>query len=178
MPRKEVTARAERITKLLPKIMSSIARWHSDRMTMSIGEDGRMRSAIGDLKMSASKGVKLTFNQYQVLTVINTLGSCSVNELAAKLRLAQSTTSQLVDRLVRAGFVNRETSQADRRRIEVTLSKTGTRMMERRRESLLHAYEGILSSLDEEDQKMLEDAFNKFALVAAKLNQTRPPRQG
>ena len=178
MVNKEIMARAERITKLLPKIMGSIARWHSDRMTMAIGEDGRMRSAIGDMKISASKGVKLTFNQYQVLTVINTLGSCSVNELAAKLRLAQSTTSQLVDRLVRGGFVNREASPEDRRRIAVTLSKTGTRMMERRRESLLHAYEGILSSLDDEDQQMLEDAFNKFAAVAAKLNQTHPPRQG
>ena len=178
MSRKSVTARAERITKLLPKIMGSIARWHSDRMTMSIGEDGRMRSSIGDVKMSASKGVKLTFNQYQVLTVIGALGSCSVNELAEKLRLAQSTTSQLVDRLVRGGFVNRDTSPEDRRRIVVTLSKTGTRMMERRRESLLRAYEGILSSLDEKDQEMLEDAFNKFAVVAAKLNQTHPPRQG
>ena len=178
MSRKSVTARAERITKLLPKIMGSIARWHSDRMTMSIGEDGRMRSSIGDAKMSALKGVKLTFNQYQVLTVIGALGSCSVNELAEKLRLAQSTTSQLVDRLVRGGFVNRDTSPEDRRRIVVTLSNTGTRMMERRRESLLRAYEGILSSLDEKDQQMLEDAFNKFAVVAAKLNQTHPPRQG
>lgn len=178
MARNDITARAERITKLLPKIMGSIARWHSDRMTMSIGEDGRMRSAIGDMKVSASNSVRLTFNQYQVLTVISTLGSCSVNELAAKLRLAQSTTSQLVDRLVRGGFVNRETSPDDRRKIVVTLSKTGTRMMERRRESLLHAYVGILSSLDEEDQTMLEDAFNKFAAVAAKLNQTHPPRQG
>ena len=172
MAKKDVSARAERIIKLLPKIMGSIAHWHDDRMVLGFTENGQMERPIGDVKIAGGKGVKLTFNQYQALTAIRELSECSVNELAGKLRLAQSTTSQLVDRLVRAGFVHRETFADDRRRIVVTLSKSGAQMMERRKQSLLHSYERILLTLEEDDQAMLEDAFNKFCAVAAKLDQS------
>jgi 5'-methylthioadenosine phosphorylase len=178
MARKEITARAERIIRLLPKIMGSIAHWHHDRMVVGITESGRIDRSIGDVKMSGGKGAKLTFNQYQALTAIRELGECSVNDLAAKLGIAQSTTSQLVDRLVRSGFVSRETSAGDRRRMVVTLSKAGIQMMERRKRSLLQAYSGILQMLDESDREMLEDAFDKFYRVALKLNQSRPKQGG
>lgn len=178
MAKNDASARAERIIRLLPKIMSSIAHWHHDRLVMGFTEAGQIDRPLGDVKMEAAKGVKVTFNQYQALTMIRELGECSVNELAAKLRLAQSTTSQLVDRLVKAGFVNRETFADDRRRIVVTPSKSGTLMMERRKQSLLQSYERILSTLDENDQQMLEDAFDKFYLVASKLNQAAAKEGG
>ena len=178
MARKSVTARAERIIRLLPKIMGSIAHWHHDRMVMGITESGRIDRPIGDVKISGGKGMKLTFNQYQALTAIRELGECSVNDLADKLGIAQSTTSQLVDRLVKGGYVSRETFADDRRRMVVMLSKSGTQMMERRKQSLLQAYTRILLMLEENDQVMLEDAFEKFYRVAAKLNQSSTKHGG
>jgi DNA-binding MarR family transcriptional regulator len=178
MARKEVRARAERIAKLLPDIMGSIARWHQGKMTVSIRENGKMDHPIGDMTMGDATAKKLTFNQYQALTMIREMNECSVNELAEKLHLAQSTTSQLVDRLVKGGFAIRETAAGDRRRIVVTLSKSGALMMERRKQTLLDAYEQILSSLDDADQQMLEDAFDKFSRVASKLNQPPAKRGG
>jgi DNA-binding MarR family transcriptional regulator len=158
--------------------MGTIARWHQGTMMMSIRENGKMERPIGDMTMGDSPATKLTFNQYQALTMIREMNECSVNELAEKLRLAQSTTSQLVDRLVKAGFAIRETASDDRRRIVVTLSKSGALMMERRRQSILDAYEQILLSLDEADQLTLEDAFDKFYQVASKLNQPPAKRGG
>ncbi|MCX6143509.1 MAG: MarR family transcriptional regulator [Ignavibacteriales bacterium] len=172
MARKSVTARAERIIRILPKIMGSIAHWHHDRMVMGINESGRIDRPIGDLKISGGKGVKLTFNQYQALTAIRELGECSVNDLADRLGIAQSTTSQLVDRLVKGGFVGREIFAGDRRRMIVTLSKSGAQIMERRKQSLLQTYTRILLMLNENDQEMLEDAFEKFYRVTAKLNRS------
>ncbi len=177
MARKSITARAERIIRLLPKIMGSIAHWHHDRMVIGITESGRIDRPIGDVKIQGGKGMKLTFNQYQALTAIRELGECSVNDLADRLGIAQSTTSQLVDRLVKGGYVSRETFAGDRRRMVVTLSKSGAQMMERRRQSLLKAYSRILLMLEEDDQAMLEDAFEKFYRVAAKLNQS-PTKYG
>jgi DNA-binding MarR family transcriptional regulator len=178
MSRKEVRARAERIGKLLPSIMGSIARWHQGKMTVSITKNGQMERPIGDLMVADGTGAKLTFNQYQALMMVREMNECSVNELAEKLHLAQSTTSQLVDRLVKGGFAIRETASDDRRRIAVTLSKSGALMMERRRQSLLDAYEQILLSLDETDQQMLEDAFDKFYRVASKLSLPSARRGG
>jgi hypothetical protein len=59
----------------------------------------------------------------------------------------------------------------------VTLSKTGLQMMERRRQSLLKAYTRILQMLEEEDQEMLEEAFDKFYRVAAKLDKSQLKRR-
>ena len=172
MARRSVTARAERIVRLLPRIMGSIAHWHHDRMVIGITESGRIDRPIGDVKIQGGKGTKLTFNQYQALTTIRELGECSVNDLADRHGIAQSTTSQRFDRLVKSGYVSRETFAGDRRRMVVTLSKSGAQMMERRKQSLLKAYSRILLMLEDDDQAMLEDAFEKFYRVAAKLNQS------
>jgi DNA-binding MarR family transcriptional regulator len=172
MAKKSVTARAERIIRILPRIMGSIAHWHRDRIGMGITESGRLDRPIGDVKIPGGKGVKLTFNQYRALTVIRELGECSVNDLANRLGIAQSTTSQLVDRLVKSGYVSREIFARDRRRMVVKLSKSGSQIMERRKQSLLKVYSRILQMLEEDDQAMLEDAFEKFYRVAAKLNQS------
>jgi len=176
MAKKNVTARAERIIRLLPKIMGSIAHWHHDRMVFGITESGNIDRPIGDVKIQDGKGMKVTFNQYQALTAVRELGECSVNDLADRLGIAQSSTSQLVDRLVRGGYVSRQTFAGDRRRMVVTLSKSGVQMMERRRQSLLKAYSRILLMLEEDDQVALEDAFEKFHQVAAKLNQRQLKR--
>lgn len=167
----QVVRRAERIIGLLPKIMGSIALWHHDRPTSSMSANGTISGVLGDAKLGGDGGAKITINQYQALIAIRELGECSVNELATKLRLAQSTTSQLVDRLVKAGMVTRDTFPEDRRRMVVKLGKSGNDMMERRRQALLRTYERILSVLDDEEQAMLEDAFEKFHLVSVRLEQ-------
>jgi len=149
MVSQKVKRRADRIISLFPKIMGSIAKMHP----------------------SGKYGVDLTFNQYQALTFIHELKECSVNELAMKLKIAQSTTSQLVDRLVKAGLVNREIQSTDRRKMLVSLSKTGKEMMDKRTKSLRESYQKILSMLDEADQQMFEEAFEKFHEIAVKLEQ-------
>jgi hypothetical protein len=58
----------------------------------------------------------------------------------------------------------------------VKLSKSGSQMMERRKQSLLKAYTRILQMLGEDDQAVLEDAIEKFSRVAAKLNQSQSKR--
>jgi MarR family transcriptional regulator, organic hydroperoxide resistance regulator len=176
MAKKSVTARAERIIRILPRIVGSIAQWHRDRIGTGITVSGRLDRPIGEMKIPGGRAVKLTFNQYQALTAIRELGECSVNDLADALGIAQSTTSQLVDRLVKSGYVSREIFTRDRRRMVVTLSKSGVQMMERRKQSLLKAYIGILQMLEEDDQAMLEEAFDKFHRVASKLNRSRTKR--
>jgi DNA-binding MarR family transcriptional regulator len=145
----DLEKRVDRIVSIMPKIMKSIAmsRVHSD-------DDARY---------------DLTFNQYQALTRIHQYGQCSVNELAESLRIAQSTTSQLVDRLVKANLVSREIHTEDRRRMIVMLSKRGEEMMIKRKESIRNNYKHILEMLDEKDQRIFEDGFVNFLRIAEKI---------
>jgi hypothetical protein len=51
-------------------------------------------------------------------------------------------------------------------------------MLERRRKSLVQSYTRILLMLDESDQEMLEDAFEKFYHIAATLERSRSRKRG
>jgi MarR family transcriptional regulator, organic hydroperoxide resistance regulator len=145
MVNNRIKERAERLLRISPKVMLSFSKMHS------------------------SKKAEMTFNQYQTLVLIQGMGECSVNELAERLGLAQSTTSQLVDRLVIAGLVKREINPNNRRSIIVSLGQEGMRMLHKRTTIMQKGYEKILSMLNEEDQEKFEDAFITLNKIADKL---------
>jgi DNA-binding MarR family transcriptional regulator len=147
----KIKERAERLLRISPKIMLSFSRMHS------------------------SKKSEMTFNQYQTLILIKELGNCSVNQLADRLGLAQSTTSQLIDRLVNGGLVERIINPSNRRSIIISLSTEGMRMLHKRTTIMQKGYEKILSLLNEEDQAKFEEAFISLNSIAIKLE--RAPQQ-
>ncbi len=143
--------RVDALVELMPRIMGSIA--------------------IARLHVRDRGAVDLTFNQYRALRLIHDQGECSVNALAQRLGIAQSTTSQLVDRLARARLVRREPHAADRRRMAVALTSTGRRMMELRTRAIKEAYLRIFSLLTEEQRRKFERAFRDFHEVACMLEE-------
>lgn len=54
-------------------------------------------------------------------------GRMTVAELAKQVSLSPTTTSRIVERLVRAGLVARDRSEDDRRRVQLSLTPTGAR---------------------------------------------------
>jgi DNA-binding MarR family transcriptional regulator len=63
-----------------------------------------------------------------------------VSELATRLSVHQSTASQLVDKLVRAGHVERTASSVDRRRVRLRITPKGAALVRR----LPRPAEGVL----------------------------------
>lgn len=70
----------------------------------------------------------LASQQYQAILAIEGFpgrNQVSIGELAERLKIASHSAVGLVDRLEAAGFVERETSEEDRRRVMVKLTKLG-----------------------------------------------------
>lgn len=67
----------------------------------------------------------------------------TVGELAERLQAKHHGVVSLISRCEAAGLVNRAVSSSDRRRVEVTLTKTGERLLER----LARLHRGELLSL-------------------------------
>ncbi len=63
--------------------------------------------------------------QIKVIFVLHFGGTHTVNQLADRLNIKQSTASHLVEKLVQAGFVMRSDSTKDRRIIELHLTEQG-----------------------------------------------------
>ncbi len=69
--------------------------------------------------------IGLTYPQYLAMLVLWEFGTQSVGELGARLYLDSGTLTPLLKRLEAAGWVSRERSATDQRRVEVSLTAAG-----------------------------------------------------
>lgn len=112
--------------------------------------------------------LELTLQQAQVLTILRR-SPVTTGHLAEELGISAPAITQLTDRLVRKGLIERRVREDDRRCVVVALSAKGERLVgefcRRRREVLA----GALSGLGETEQTEVFEALGKVvgALGAA-----------
>lgn len=79
---------------------------------------------------AAARAAGLTPRQHQALLAVKGYtrrGRITIAALAARLQLQHNSAVGLVDRLMRAGYIRRSASAADRRRVELRLTARGER---------------------------------------------------
>jgi DNA-binding MarR family transcriptional regulator len=76
-------------------------------------------------------GSGLTWTQLRALFTVAFAVAPTVGRVAELLRVGRSTASVMIDRLVRAGLVERDADPADRRRTRVRLARDGRDMVSR-----------------------------------------------
>lgn len=90
----------------------------------------------------------ITPPQFDALIVLSNDGDLTIGELSGRLYLAYSTTTDLVDRLERAGFVLRNRDLSDRRVVRVILLETGRDVIEAVLDARRHYLDHILADVD------------------------------
>lgn len=133
--------RVDRIVKVLPQIFTG---------------------ALTKGRKNAKLTVDVTNQQFRALNTIMNFPEITVNELANKLNIAQSTASQLIDRLYEAGLIDRLPDKADRRKAHVILTKKGVKVTNEKMEAIKKSYEKLLSYMDERSQEVFETAVLKL----------------
>jgi DNA-binding MarR family transcriptional regulator len=73
----------------------------------------------------------LTMPQLRVVFFLGRAGPASVGEVAAGLGVAQPSATETLDRLVRAGYVERTADACDRRVVRTALSPAGQELIDR-----------------------------------------------
>ncbi len=73
----------------------------------------------------AKKGVKVTLVQTGILFALQKRDGQTMTELSTVLGIDNSTATGLVDRLQKAGLVNRRPSQSDRRKYKIFMTAQG-----------------------------------------------------
>lgn len=91
----------------------------------------RIVHALHESSRWAEKHVGLSGAQLFVLQQLAEGGPASVNEVAARTHTHQSSVSTVVARLVDRGLVKRGRSAADGRRVQLSLTTTGRRLVDR-----------------------------------------------
>jgi DNA-binding MarR family transcriptional regulator len=111
----------------------------------------------------------LTVPQLRVLVLIGSQGAVNVSAVAEALGVNPSNASRTTDTLVRAGLVDRQTSDTDRRNVELTLSGEGERLLEELMDVRRSVFEKIVGRLGEQQRRQLGRSARAFTLAARDL---------
>jgi len=135
-----------------------------------------LRQIVRSLRVSsraAEQRVGLSGAQLFVLQCLARQSPCSVNELAAHTATDQSSVSVVVSRLVSLGHVRRATSKTDRRRVDLSLTRTGRGLLESAPEAAQDRLIAALSQLPKAEIKTLSRLLGKV-VEAADVSQQVP----
>ena len=134
-------------------------------------ELGKMTQATWAMfsSMHTRRKSSITFHQYLTLEKIRERGTCTVNDIAQMMRLAQSTASQLVDRLVQAKLVNREINPENRRSLLLSLNPEGKKALIKQEENSKKGYTELLKLLDKTDQDKFIEAFRVLCEIGFRI---------
>ena len=117
-----------------------------------------LRQIVRTLRVSsraAEQHVGLSGAQLFVLQCLARQSPCSVNELAARTATDQSSVSVVVSRLVALGHVRRTTSESDRRRVDLSLGRSGRALLQSAPEAAQDRLIASLAQLPKAELKTL-----------------------
>jgi DNA-binding MarR family transcriptional regulator len=121
------------------------------------------------LNSSASKwrDLDISMQQLRAIYFLRDEEEASVGRLAELFGIGLPAASLLADRLVRAGYVERREDPADRRRVLLSLTRVGLRLVTDLREGSHLLLRRWMSSLSEEDLAALTRGWRALADVAS-----------
>ena len=128
----------------------------------------RLMRAMGHLRGAVDETMDLTYNQYKTLLSLSDKGPCTLNTLSRELEVASSSASQMVDRLVAMGLVERSIADGDRRSIVLTSSAEGEKLIEAIKEGILQRYQDLFRHLGAAEQANLAGAINTLVRILEK----------
>jgi DNA-binding MarR family transcriptional regulator len=120
-----------------------------------------MSMILLDLHQQHLAELDLTLPQAQVLRVLRRSGALPTGRLAAELRISAPAVTQLTDRLIRKGLIERQTATGDRRSVLVGLSAKGKRLIDQFRKRRRDIFCGALAQLDEKERTEVMAALGK-----------------
>jgi DNA-binding MarR family transcriptional regulator len=89
-------------------------------------------------------------------------GPFRLNDLAARMGVSAPTASRSVDALHELGLVERVVDPADRRAVQIELSKAGQALLDRRTERARVAFEPAVAALSKADRKQFSELLHRM----------------
>jgi MarR family transcriptional regulator, organic hydroperoxide resistance regulator len=127
-----------------------------------MGKMGRLRTVVHER-------LDLTYNQYKTLLTVADRGEGTLGDLARELAVTMSSASQMVERLVGQGLIDRRQDADNRRQVRIRLTERGEELIAELRQGILAEYRKLLARLPEEEQEDLVRSLETIARILAKI---------
>lgn len=121
--------------------------------------------------------IGISLAQLFVLQQVAERPADSLNDLAERTATHQSSVSVVVRRLVDRGLVTRNSSTADKRRIQIAVTPAGEKLLVGAPQTIQARLMSALGTLDGAERKQLGDLLTRW-LDAAGISYAAPPMIG
>lgn len=135
----------------------------SDRIEIVLVALRRVIRATDLHSRNLIKTTGLTAPQLLLLQAIRAKGEVSISELAHGVSLSQATVTNILDRLVSRGYVFREKSSQDKRKVHVYLTDKGDTAAKDAPVPLQESFVQQFSDLQEWEQTMIISSLQRVA---------------
>lgn len=132
---------------------------------------GRIAMLVQQAMRAELASLGLTYAEFEVLTVLRREGEpyrLRPSELTRSAFLTSGGTSNVLQRLQKAGYVERETNTGDARSRFVQLTAEGLHVTERALAASGVAHEEVMAGVPERDVRAAADALREILLVIGK----------
>ena len=107
-----------------------------------------------------------------MLHELNCTPGIKVSQLASALAIHPSTCSNMLDKLVEDGFVNKKRSKTDQRAVHISLTNKGNSMLEKAPKPAQGELSGALEKLSDEKLLLLEQGLGELVQALHSKNES------
>jgi DNA-binding MarR family transcriptional regulator len=120
-----------------------------------------------------AKSTGLSMPQISILMQLHHKGPCGMSEVSDRFDISAAAASQLVDKLVHAGYLERTEDPSDRRAKLLSLSAKGEELIQQGTEERYRWMDDLTSKLSTEEQAKVVEALD----ILTKAAQTMEARK-
>jgi DNA-binding MarR family transcriptional regulator len=113
-----------------------------------------------------AKSTGLSMPQFSILMQLHHRGPCGMSEVSDRFDISPAAASQLVDKLVHAGYLERAEDPSDRRAKLLTLSAKGEELVQQGTEERYRWMDGLTSKLNAEERAKVVEALDILTKAA------------
>lgn len=117
-----------------------------------------------------AKSTGLSMPQFSILMQLHHRGACGVSDISERFDVSNAAASQLVDKLVQAGYLARAEDPKDRRAKLLTLSAKGQKLMAKGVEERHLWMDELVKNLSGEEKVKVSEALTILTEAAKKVD--------
>jgi len=116
-----------------------------------------------------AKSTGLSMHQVSLMMQLNYRGACGMSEISERFNVTPAAASQLVDKLVQSGYIQREEDPNDRRAKLLNLTDKGREVIQQGFEERYRWVDELTERLTEEERVQISEALDIMTRAAQDL---------
>ncbi|SHL04505.1 transcriptional regulator, MarR family [Selenomonas ruminantium] len=113
--------------------------------------------------------VPLPLNQFAVLCTLMDTAGMAISDISRQLNISKQQMTNIIDKLVNTGYVEKKSDSRDRRRIVITINKTGEQLLDDHMELFRQRFDQYAQNLTNAERSELAQILRRYYELINKM---------